>query len=216
MGKSFNILQTFPVETTFSFFKELERYGFKRLDEPLKDMPICYKGFLYDYESECDVPVCIELEEGSSSGTFSKYIHIYKGNKDTGRVIYYGLKPESSFVFQLLFTHLLPSKKFIDQYEDLVISREYELISKFDLAHELYLLGFDDQNKSQECQFTNREYSIYFAVDDGVNFDDEGHSTGMVVINSLGKTLYEGKMPNSKDELYEILYGCGIIIAYIR
>lgn len=212
MDRSFDIYKNFPVETAFSFFGELEKKGFKRLDNPLKDGPICYKGFLYDYEFESIVPVYIEQEEVSFNGTFSKYIHIYKGNKNTGRVIYYGLKPESNFVFQLLFTHLLPSKSFINQYEDYILGRECELMeqSKFDLEYELSLFGFLTQDKSQDCLSTNKDYSIYYAVNDGENFDDEGHPTGMVINNNFDETLYKGKMPKDIYELYEILYSCGI------
>lgn len=210
MDYSFNILHTFPVETDFSFYTELEKMRFKRLDDPFKDDPVCYGGFLYDYESDSVVSVYVEQEEVSFNGIYSKYISIYKGNKKSGQVIYYGLKPESKFVYQILFSHLFPSKGFINQYEESVLGREYKLISKFNLENELNSLGFESQNKSQECLFTNKNYSIYCAVYDGENFDDEGHPTGMVIENNVGKTLYKGRMPEDIYELFEILYRCEI------
>ena len=36
MNEGFNLLENFPINKEFSFFKELEKLGFRKLDDPQK------------------------------------------------------------------------------------------------------------------------------------------------------------------------------------
>ena len=54
MNNGFNFLDELSAEPNFSFFVELEKLGFERIDNPLKDDDTHYRGQLYDYFSNSD------------------------------------------------------------------------------------------------------------------------------------------------------------------
>lgn len=47
MNEGFNLLENFPINKEFSFFKELEKLGFRKLDDPQKDQNTQYIGTIY-------------------------------------------------------------------------------------------------------------------------------------------------------------------------
>lgn len=121
MNEGFNLLEKFPVDKEFSFFKELKKLGFRQLDNPLKDENTEYVGTMYDYETDSLAKVIVEREEKSFAGCFSKYIKIYKSHEQVGKCVYDGFMPQSYFVFYTLMSHLFPTKEFAKKYEDMVL-----------------------------------------------------------------------------------------------
>ena len=207
-----NLFEEFPVELKFSFFDELNKMGFKRLDDPLKDGPSIYTGVLYDYDTDSYTHVTIEKDEHSLPlGQFSSYITIYKGDRSSQKCIYRGLPPQSSIAYKIFMASLFPSKDYVDKYEDLILSREYERANQvnFDMEVELAQLGFTSVDKSRECLFVRGDISFYYASSNGDYFDEEGHPTN-VVVEKNGKIIYNGNEPKNKRELLSILSKCGI------
>lgn len=51
----------------------------------------------------------------------------------------------------------------------------------FNIEKELELLGYEPQDKQEECFATRNSIAIYYAVNDGENYDSEGHPIGMVI-----------------------------------
>jgi len=51
----------------------------------------------------------------------------------------------------------------------------------FNIEKELELLGYEPQDKQEECLATRNSIAIYYAVNDGENYDSEGHPIGMVI-----------------------------------
>ena len=45
----------------------------------------------------------------------------------------------------------------------------------FNIEKELELLGYEPQDKQEECLATRNSIAIYYAVNDGENYDSEGH-----------------------------------------
>lgn len=85
----------------------------------------------------------------------------------------------------------------------------------FNIEKELELLGYEPQDKQEECLATRNSIAIYYAVNDGENYDSEGHPIGMIIedLSTLPtKKLYEGKMPTCKQELIEILTDTRVLI----
>lgn len=78
----------------------------------------------------------------------------------------------------------------------------------FNIEKELELLGYEPQDKQEECLATRNSIAIYYAVNDGENYDSEGHPIGMVIedLSTLPtKKLYEGKMPPASKNLLKFL-----------
>ena len=124
MNEGFNLLENFPINKEFSFFKELEKLGFRKLDDPQKDQNTQYIGTIYDYETDSLAKIIVEREERSFAGCFSKYIQIYKNHEQFGKCIYNGFMPQSYIVFHTLMTHLFPTKDFALKYENKVLVNE--------------------------------------------------------------------------------------------
>ena len=84
-----------------------------------------------------------------------------------------------------------------------------EAEKKFNMNEELIRIGFELVNKERECLAVKSGCEIYYAVYDGVHFDEEGHPTGMV-IEKDGKDVQRGEVPKSQQELHSILKAYGI------
>lgn len=205
MNKGFNFFETFPAEVDFSFSKELEKMGFSKRE--IATGKSLYVGGIYD-----DRTVEIKIEDIDGTPVY-KYIRICADKQ----CVYYGLQPESSFVFQLLFSHLFPSEEYLRCFDELVKNKGYLEVERecFDVEKELIKIGFIPQDKSRECLAIKDSVAIYYAVDDGENYDGEGHPNGMVVqVN--GKTAYSGKTPAAMEDLHAILYSCWINSSYVN
>lgn len=113
MNEGFNILSQFPVEKGFSFIESLVKRGFRQSDDELS----CnlYKGTLYDYETDSLVNVEIKKSFHTTEDS-SPYIWIYKESYGDKECIYRGIEPQSSFMSQLLMSHLFPTQGFADSY----------------------------------------------------------------------------------------------------
>lgn len=72
----------------------------------------------------------------------------------------------------------------------------------FDLQKELEARGFQVSEKSREMVATKNLCAIYYAVD---NVIEDGNPVGMKVYDASGKIVLEGRMPQSSEELDEIM-----------
>ena len=118
----FNLYEHFPTEIGFHFFQEIEKMGFKRLDNPSTDSPTCYEGVIYDYFSAENIVIRIIQEEKCFQGIYQKEISIWKKNG----CVYKGLIPSSHFAFQIIMSHLFPSKEFAQKIEKEQLDNIYE------------------------------------------------------------------------------------------
>lgn len=118
MNDGFNLYNRFPKEDSFSFFEELKKRGFRNTNTSIGINPNCYEGTIYDYENDSLVNVKIYKQKSDSSEQVANYIQICKMNNLTNEYecVYRGIKPQSSFAFHLLMSHLFPSKYFVDKY----------------------------------------------------------------------------------------------------
>ena len=73
-----------------------------------------------------------------------------------------------------------------------------EAEKKFNMNEELIRIGFELVNKERECLAVKSGCEIYYAVYDGVHFDEEG------------KDVHRGEVPKSQQELHSILKAYGI------
>lgn len=112
-SNGFNLYEYFPTEVGFHFFQEIEKLGFKQLDDPSDDLPTCYEGIIYDYFSTEDVVVRVIREEKRFQGVYQKEISIWKKKE----CVYKGLIPSSHFAFQIIMSHLFPSQEFAQKIE---------------------------------------------------------------------------------------------------
>lgn len=72
----------------------------------------------------------------------------------------------------------------------------------FDLKKELEARVFQVSEKSREMVATKDLCTIYYAVDSIV---EDGNPVGMKVYDASGKIVFEGRMPQSSEELDEIM-----------
>lgn len=72
----------------------------------------------------------------------------------------------------------------------------------FDLKKELEAKGFQVSEKSREMVATKDLCAIYYAVDSII---EDGNPVGMKVYDASGKIVFEGRMPQSSEELDVIM-----------
>lgn len=218
MNNGFNFLDELSAEPNFSFFVELEKLGFERIDNPLKDDDTHYRGQLYDYFSNSDPIVDIYRIERPYSGAEPTELVITKDET----CVYKGLIPLSSFSFKFLMSQLFPSKEYIKHLENAswnTIGNEpqphdddYKLEASQQLVNLLLDYGFKEDTKTRypehynylKCADCYNPYSVKRSFVKGkfrILFDYI-----RIEMSYNSATLFFGKSHISVNELTSIIY----------